>query len=73
MAGPAAALTLDVLLHEADVARRAADRRRRPVGRVPQLELDLCGRREKDGHVAMLRDLAQRTRYNPSGVCSNFK
>ena len=43
VACPAAALALDVLLHEADAARRAADRRRRPVRRdVPQPELDLC-------------------------------
>ena len=43
VARPAAALALDVLLHEADLARRAAERRRRPVGRVAQLELNFCG------------------------------
>ena len=44
VARPAAALALDVLLHEADLARRAAERRRRPVGRVAQLELNFCGK-----------------------------
>ena len=45
VAGPAAALALDVLLHEADAARRAADRRRRR--RAAQLELDGCNEQRK--------------------------
>ena len=56
VAGPAAALALDVLLHEADAARRAADRRRRPVRRdVPQTELDLC----KCGQKKIISNLKQ--------------
>ena len=54
VARPAAALALDVLLHEAEAARRAADRRRRPVGRVAQLELNGCKDKEELLYVTLL-------------------